>query len=257
MTGVCRTRPRNRVAVASTSAMVGGLGWGWSVEPWARWSGFVASWFVGTSTRYPTQATANIYRNPLAFLVMTQERTATGRADDQYALCATTNSPEDTRALARAVSGCVADGDLLVLAGDLGAGKTCFSQGFGAGLGISDRMTSPTFTLHNQYQGRLLLNHLDVYRIDDLEDTLDLDLPEMLESGVTLIEWGEQIDPTLPTDHLVVRLLMAPVADASETSEFEAAEDDKRLVRFEAGGPSWGLRLSQIEAVIGAWSNPC
>lgn len=74
---------------------------------------------------------------------------------------------------------------------------------------------------------------------------------------MTLIEWGEQIDPTLPTDHLVVRLLMAPVSDGPETSEFEAVEDDKRLVRFEAGGPSWGLRLPEIEAAIGAWSNPC
>ncbi len=167
-------------------------------------------------------------------------------------LCATTTGPDETRALARALSGCVNDGDLLVLSGDLGAGKTCFSQGFGKGLGIEDRITSPTFTLHNQYSGRLLFNHLDVYRLDDLEETLDLDLPEMLESGVTIIEWGDQIDPTLPSDHLVVRIMM----DDSAGNGGEA-DDDRRLVQIEAGGPTWAERMLDIETVISQWVQPC
>ncbi len=166
-------------------------------------------------------------------------------------LCATTTGPDETRALAWALSGCVNDGDLLVLSGDLGAGKTCFSQGFGKGLGIEDRITSPTFTLHNQYEGRLLFNHLDVYRLDDLEETLDLDLPEMLESGVTIIEWGDQIDPALPSDHLVVRILM------DEPGASGKADDDRRLFQIEAGGPTWTERLAGVETAIHPWVQPC
>ena len=161
--------------------------------------------------------------------------------------CATTTGPDETRALAQALCGCVKDGDLLVLSGDLGAGKTCFSQGFGKGLGIEDRITSPTFTLHNQYSGRLLFNHLDVYRGDDLEETLDLDLPEMLESGVTIIEWGDQINPALPSDHLVVRIMM----------DDESPDDDRRLFQIEAGGPMWTERMYAIETVVSQWVQPC
>ncbi len=164
-------------------------------------------------------------------------------------LCATTTGPDETRALARALSGCVNDGDLLVLSGDLGAGKTCFSQGFGEGLGIDDRITSPTFTLHNQYQGRLLFNHLDVYRLDDIEETLDLDLPEMLESGVTIVEWGDQIDPVLPSDHLVVRILM--------DDGLSEPDDDRRFFQIEAGGPGWTDRLGELQAAINPWVQPC
>ncbi|MEZ5342540.1 MAG: tRNA (adenosine(37)-N6)-threonylcarbamoyltransferase complex ATPase subunit type 1 TsaE [Acidimicrobiales bacterium] len=150
-----------------------------------------------------------------------------------------TNSPESTRAVAAAVAATFGDGDLVVLAGDLGAGKTCFTQGVALGLGIDGRVTSPTFTLHNRYEGSLVLNHLDVYRLDDLEETLDLDLPELLEEGVTVIEWGEQIDPVLPADHLVIRLLLA---DA----------DNDRRIEFYAGGPRWTERIPAIATAIAA-----
>ncbi len=135
------------------------------------------------------------------------------------------------------MSSVLRDGDLVVLAGDLGAGKTCFAQGVAIGLGIEERVTSPTFTLHNRYEGSLVLNHLDVYRLDQLEETLDLDLPELLETGVTVIEWGEQIDPVLPSDHLVVRLLLGD-------------GDDDRLIEFEASGPEWADRLQGLAASI-------
>ncbi len=130
------------------------------------------------------------------------------------------------------------DGDLVVLAGDLGAGKTCFTQGVAVGLGIDERVTSPTFTLHNRYEGSLVLNHLDVYRLDQLEETLDLDLPELLETGVTVIEWGEQIDPVLPSDHLIVRLFLGD-------------DDDDRRIEFDAGGPEWDGRLHELASAIG------
>lgn len=148
-----------------------------------------------------------------------------------------TKAADETQQLAQRLAALLRDGDLIVLAGDLGAGKTCFTQGLGRGLGIDDRITSPTFTIHSQYSGRLTLNHLDVYRIDQLEDTLDLDLPEMLESGVTVIEWGEQIDPVLP-DHLVVRI------------EFGDADDDRTL-SFESPDPLWLERLDAADGLGG------
>lgn len=143
---------------------------------------------------------------------------------------------EQSKQVAAALALLVRQGDLIVLAGDLGAGKTCFTQGLGAGLGVTERITSPTFTLANRYQGRLELNHLDVYRIDDLSETLDLDLPELLEVGVTVIEWGEQIEPVLPADRLTIRLLLG---DA----------DDDRVLQFEAGTVGWGQRIETLSTL--------
>ncbi len=147
-----------------------------------------------------------------------------------------TSCPAQTKQVAAELAALLADGDLLVLAGDLGAGKTCFTQGLGAGLGIEARITSPTFTLANRYEGRLELNHLDVYRIDDIAETLDLDLPELLEVGVTVIEWGEQIEPVLPADRLTLRLLLGD-------------GDDDRELRFEPGSSHWGERLQPLTTI--------
>jgi tRNA threonylcarbamoyladenosine biosynthesis protein TsaE len=163
-------------------------------------------------------------------------------------LTASTASPEETRNLAAALATTLVAGDLLVLAGDLGAGKTCFAQGIGRGLGVQDRITSPTFTLANRYEGRLELNHLDVYRLDDIGETLDLDLPELLESGVTVIEWGEEIDEVLPTDHLVVRLLHGDGSDGGG--------DDDRTIRLEPTGSRWEARLGELSEVLATWVNP-
>ncbi len=160
-------------------------------------------------------------------------------------LTASTSSPDQTRELAATLSTHLVVGDLLVLAGDLGAGKTCFAQGIGRGLGVDDRITSPTFTLANRYEGRIELNHLDVYRLDDLSETLDLDLPELLESGVTVIEWGEQIEAVLPADRLVVRLLHGDGLDGGD--------DDDRMIRFEPSGSSWEGRLPSMRESLAPW----
>lgn len=165
-------------------------------------------------------------------------------------ILAATSSPQDTQALAAALSVEMHVGDLIVLAGDLGAGKTCFTQGLGAGLGITDRMTSPTFTLINRYdQGRIELNHLDVYRLDDIAETLDLDLPELLEVGLTVIEWGEEITEVLPVDHLTIRLRYPDLDEGDGTSA-----DDDRVIEIEAGGPSWDARLPALAEAIAEWS---
>jgi tRNA threonylcarbamoyladenosine biosynthesis protein TsaE len=107
---------------------------------------------------------------------------------------ATTTAVDQTRDLADALSALARPGDVIVLAGDLGAGKTAFVQGFGRGMGVPERITSPTFTLVHVYEGRLTIHHIDVYRLGTLGEAVDLGLPEMLdEAGVVLIEWGEVI----------------------------------------------------------------
>jgi tRNA threonylcarbamoyladenosine biosynthesis protein TsaE len=154
---------------------------------------------------------------------------------------ASTGSVDATRDLADAVSSLARPGDVIVLAGDLGAGKTAFVQGFGRGLGITDRITSPTFTLVHVYEGRLPVHHLDVYRLEQLSEALDLGLPEMLdEGGVVLVEWGDAILPVLPHDFLEVRLTFGP------------GEDD-RYVAFRPVGPTWALRSDALAGVLSPW----
>ncbi len=144
-----------------------------------------------------------------------------------------TTSVDETRALAGALAGRLGVGDVLVLAGDLGAGKTAFTQGLAAGLGVAGPVTSPTFTIATRYDGHeLVLHHLDVYRLDDVAETLDLDLPDLMDSGVTVIEWGEQIVEALPVERLIVRLAYGE-------------GDDDRLIVFE-GGPVWMSRLADL-----------
>ena len=158
--------------------------------------------------------------------------------------CFATDTSSATQALGQVLAELLVDGDLLVLTGDLGAGKTCLTQGIGAGLGVEDRITSPTFTIASQYDGRLRLNHLDVYRVGQISETLDLDLPELLEDGVTVIEWGEQIDPALPADRLVVRMSYGD-------------GDDDRQIRLEAQSERWVERLVQSDGALNEWTTPC
>jgi tRNA threonylcarbamoyladenosine biosynthesis protein TsaE len=152
-----------------------------------------------------------------------------------------TASVEQTRDLGEAVASLARPGDVIVLAGDLGAGKTAFAQGFGRGLGVTDRITSPTFTLVHVYEGdRLIIHHLDVYRLGTLSEAVDLGLAEMLdEGGVVLIEWGEAILPVLPHDYLDVRLT------------FGAGDDDRRLA-LQVVGPSWVPRADALAGVLSA-----
>lgn len=96
--------------------------------------------------------------------------------------------------------------DVLILTGDLGAGKTTFTKGLAQGLGIKQMIKSPTYTIVREYEGRLPLYHLDVYRIGEDPDSIDLD-DFLFGEGVTVIEWGELLAESLPDDYLKLTLL--------------------------------------------------
>jgi tRNA threonylcarbamoyladenosine biosynthesis protein TsaE len=174
----------------------------------------------------------------------------------QPTLVARTSSVGETHDLAAALAALAQPGDLFVLAGDLGAGKTAFVQGFGAGLGVTEPITSPTFTLAQQYEGRLVVHHLDVYRLDQLGEVAELGLSELLDDGgVVLIEWGDAILPVLPNDYLEVRLTFGDGA-ADDAGDAGAAGDDERRIVLRSVGPGWSHRQVSLLHAITPWAEP-
>ncbi len=172
-------------------------------------------------------------------------------------VAARTAGADATRALAGALAGCCRPGDVVLLAGDLGAGKTTFAQGFAAALGVAQRVTSPTFTLVHTYPcGRgavATLLHADVYRLDDLAEVVDLGLAEMVDAGaVALVEWGDVAAPVLGEGALTVTLAVPP----------DGGEDD-RVVEVSApaigllagSGPNgtWRDRWPAVAATLAPW----
>ncbi len=155
-----------------------------------------------------------------------------------------TRSVDATRQVAAALEPILLPGDVILLSGDLGAGKTAFVQGLAAALGVTEQVTSPTFTLAASYEGRLRLHHLDVYRLDNLAEVLDLDLPELLEDQATIcIEWGEVVVQELPRDFLRIRIQLGHLEDI----------DDARVFEIEPIGPSWVSRNQQLEDAWKDW----
>jgi tRNA threonylcarbamoyladenosine biosynthesis protein TsaE len=132
----------------------------------------------------------------------------------------TTHSAAETRALAAEIGATLRRGDVVVLNGELGAGKTTFVKGLADGLGVVDAVTSPTFTIVQHYEGRVPVAHVDVYRLDRLQELHDLGFEELLDDGVTIIEWGDAVAPLLPRNRLEVRLTMG---DDLETRTIEIA----------------------------------
>ena len=152
-----------------------------------------------------------------------------------------TKSADDTRELGVALASMARPGDLILLSGDLGAGKTTLAQGFGRGLGVEEPIVSPTFVLARLYMGRLPLVHADAYRMENLQEVSDLDLAEFLDEGrVALVEWGDVIAPALPANFLDLRM------------EFGAG-DDEREIRLRAVGPAWATRVGPVRTALGRW----
>jgi len=155
-----------------------------------------------------------------------------------WSLCVRTPSADATRELAARLAGVARRGDVIVLQGPLGAGKTTFAQGFARGLGVQGPVTSPTFTLVRQYPCALgQLVHVDVYRLDRLAEVADLGLADLVEDGVALVEWGD-----------VARPALGPVTWTVSIARTEG-DDDDRVVTLSGGDET---RRDDIAAALDA-----
>ena len=145
-----------------------------------------------------------------------------------------TETADRTRELGGALAPLLRPRDTVVLTGDLGAGKTTLVQGIGRGLGVEDHVASPTFTLVREYAGRLDVAHVDVYRLERVQDVVDLGLDELGgPDRVLIVEWGDAVEELLPADRLRV--------------ELTSSDDDVRMLRIGAQGRSWAERWERLE----------
>jgi tRNA threonylcarbamoyladenosine biosynthesis protein TsaE len=137
---------------------------------------------------------------------------------------------EDTERLGAALADLVVPGDLVVLVGPLGAGKTALTRGFGRGLGVTEPVTSPTFVISRVHTGgRLPLVHVDAYRLGGAADVDDLDLDVTVADSVTVVEWGQGLVEQLTDEHLEVRL--------------DRRDDDVRTALLVPHGAGWEQRI--------------
>ena len=150
-----------------------------------------------------------------------------------------TSSVDQTKDLGAALAELARAGDLLLLAGDLGAGKTAFAQGFGRSLGVTEPITSPTFTLVHSYDtAGPTLHHADLYRLDQLAEVTDLGLGELAEyHGIVLVEWGDVAESTFG-EHLVVRL------------DLLDGDLDARQITIVPTGSTWARRWQPLCAAV-------
>ncbi len=140
---------------------------------------------------------------------------------------------DDTRAFGRTLAQRLRAGDLVLLTGPLGAGKTALAQGIGAGLGVTGPVTSPTFVISRVHRGgRVPLVHVDAYRIGGRLELDDLDLDASVEDSVTLVEWGEGVAEPLADTHLEIRI--------------ERLDDDTRSVELVPRGGDWARRIDGL-----------
>ena len=151
------------------------------------------------------------------------------------------------RALGRELAALLTDGDLVVLTGDLGAGKTTLTQGIGAGLGVREDIPSPTFVIarvHPPLGRGPCLVHVDAYRLTSLAEVDDLDLDASLEDSVTVVEWGEGLVEDLATGRLEIVLRRPRGDDAGGADVAPVDGDEPRTVEMTGFGARWrGVRL--------------
>jgi tRNA threonylcarbamoyladenosine biosynthesis protein TsaE len=144
-----------------------------------------------------------------------------------------TSDDASTRALAGRLATAARPGDLICLWGELGAGKTQFAKGFGAGLGVTDTINSPTFVLMTEYAGRLPMFHVDLYRLAGPEEAIDGGLlDERQSAGVTVVEWPDRLGRALPEARLDVRL--------------EGTGDEPRTINLRAGDTTLARYLAVV-----------
>jgi tRNA threonylcarbamoyladenosine biosynthesis protein TsaE len=145
----------------------------------------------------------------------------------------TSADPDATSALGRLLGAVAEAGDVVCLWGDLGAGKTHLAKSFGAGLGVAETITSPSFVLMAEYDGRVPLFHIDPYRLATAEDALAGGLlDERQADGVTVVEWPERFGDALPSERLDVRI--------------DGTGDEPRIIRLVANGSRYGRYLEAV-----------
>ena len=143
------------------------------------------------------------------------------------------HSAEETQGIGRKLGELAQAGDVLLLVGELGVGKTCLTQGLAWGLGIGEYAISPSFVLVREYQGRFPLYHIDFYRLNRIEEIVELGLEDVLYGrGVYVVEWAEKGLEVLPEEHLLIRMWYA--------------NDGERKLRMEPEGERYRLMLAQL-----------
>ena len=141
-----------------------------------------------------------------------------------------TSGPDETQRLGRLIGQRARPGDVYLLSGPLGAGKTCLTQGLARGLGVEGYVRSPTFVLMTSHQGRLTLHHIDLYRIGSPAEAWDLGLDEQLfDSGVCVIEWAERAEELLPEDALWLEF---SYGESSEEREIALDTESSRFAEL-------------------------
>jgi tRNA threonylcarbamoyladenosine biosynthesis protein TsaE len=123
------------------------------------------------------------------------------------------SSEQTTQLLGRAIGESLRSGDVVLLTGELGAGKTCMVHGMAAGIGSTAPARSPTFVLVNEYQGRIKLSHADLYRVDNPMEARELALDESLQGGALVVEWPERAAGELPEDRLLLQIEVDPATE--------------------------------------------
>jgi len=130
------------------------------------------------------------------------------------------SSREETLKLGKLLGERAVEGTVFALVGDLGAGKTTLTQGIAQGLGVLEPVTSPTFTLVQEYMGRLPLFHCDPYRLERAEDLFSFGFDEYFERhGVVVVEWADKVSALLPNDLLAIVLALAPFSETDDSDE--------------------------------------
>jgi len=160
----------------------------------------------------------------------------------------TAHSTDDTRGIAQAIVKLVRAGDMIVLIGEMGSGKTTFSQHFAHALGVTEPVTSPTFNLlHNYAGGRLKLHHADLYRLERTGELDDLGLTDLQEAGgVMLVEWGDVVGDALGTG-LIVKLAANENADTEDSVSLRQIDIDWR-------GMQWETRWDKLRSSLDTWA---
>ncbi len=169
------------------------------------------------------------------------------------------SSPDNTRAIAASVAAIARAGDLIILVGQMGAGKTAFAQGFAKALGIDEPVTSPTYTLvHTYATGAAIsartLHHADLYRLEHTAEVDDLALAELLDDrSIMLVEWGDVVDLG-PHLRIELRIDDSTLGTSDDAHGVDAGSLDGREITLESTGRGWASRWATLEDALEQWS---